>query len=449
MNKDEELKRQQICDFRYAIIAELSNPYLEHGEVARQIKEKAGREYQIPCSTKSTITSACIKHWLHLFRKYGKAGLLPKVRADAGVSRRLPHHEVSVLLDYLDSRPNLTATAAYKKLKEEGKLTTEVSSSTLSRLIVSSGMQREARLNKCHSEKNLKFDFYSPLECIQVDFMHAFPVADSKGQMRKALLIAFLDDATRRVVYANFSHKEHSLAFEEGIKHILKAHGKIVRLYTDNGSPFVSGQTQRICDILGILISHSRPGKPAGRGKVERYFRTLRDAFLRPLDKDTVKGLGDLNARFRSWLEGEYHRNPHKGLGGKTPLEAWLAKTKYILPLEPGIDLERVFLHEEQRKVYKDSTITLNGTLYEVPSLLIGKTVKLAYNPQQQVKRLLVSFEGQEYGEARVVATYANTRVKRNDSRRLEIQTFDKVSGTEVGATLAASKIELAAGGSL
>jgi putative transposase len=386
--KENELKRKEICEFRYSIIAELANPYLCRGELKTLIKEKALREYDIPYSGKTNITEATIRKWLCLYRKYGKEGLLPKVRCDYGVSRRLSSDETSVLLDYLDTHPKVTATAAYKLLKNEGKIKTDISSSTLSRIIVTSGLQMKKRINRYWGEKNLKFNFFSPLECIQADCMHGFPVPDDKGKMKKAILMAFIDDATRRIVYAYFSHKEHSLAFEAGIFHILKAHGKIIRLYADNGSPFVSRQTKRILDILGILLSHSRPGKPKGRGKIERFFRTVRDSFLRILDKESVKSLGDLNARFRTWLESEYHRNPHRGLSGKTPLEAWLSKSKYIIPIDPGINLERIMLHEDRRKVYKDSTITLYGTLYEVPSILIGKTIKVHFNPHREVKQI-------------------------------------------------------------
>jgi hypothetical protein len=101
-------------------------------------------------------------------------------------------------------------------------------------------------------------------------------------------------------------------------------------------------------------------------------------------------------------------------LGGKTPLDAWLEKSRYIVHMDPSIDLQQAFLHEESRKVYKDSTLTLAGTLYEVCPSLIGKRVKLFYDPTMPVKRLQVMYEGKSYGEARIVDAYANTRVRRN-----------------------------------
>ncbi|MEE9307242.1 MAG: helix-turn-helix domain-containing protein [Spirochaetia bacterium] len=413
-NEDQDQRRREIQEFRYALIAELSNPYLEHGELKRLIREKADREYDIPYSQRKHISEECIRNWLKKFRKYGKEGLLPKKRSDWRDCRSMSPQEASQLIQYLEEHPELTATRCLIELQRQGKIISSVSSSSLSRLVRASGMDRETRMQKKREEKSLKFDFFYPLECVQADDLFAFPVLDAKGGRRKAILMSFLDDATRRVLYANFSFTERSVQFETGIKHILKAHGRIGMVYVDHGAPFVSRQTKRILDILGIVIAHSTVRRPQGRGKKERFFRTLREQFLRPLDKESIRGLGDLNMRFRTWLESEYHRTPHRGLKGKTPLDAWLEKSRYIVHMEPSIDLEQAFLHEESRKVYKDSTLTLDGTLYEVSSCLIGKRVKIFYDPTMPVKRLQVLYEGKSHGEARIVDSYANTKVKRN-----------------------------------
>lgn len=135
------------------------------------------------------------------------------------------------------------------------------------------------------------------------------PDSRRQGGKCKAILIAFINDATRRIVYAEFTQSEHSLAFEKGIQHILSSQGRIIKMYIDNGSTFVSNQTMRILDILQINLIHSTPHRPQGRGKIERFNRTFRDELLHPLDVQTSTGLDDLNLRFRICLEAEYH--PH------------------------------------------------------------------------------------------------------------------------------------------
>lgn len=297
--------------------------------------------------------------------------------------------------------------------------------------------------------KQLKFSFKYPLECVQADMMHAFPVPDESGKLRKAILFAILDDATRRIVYASFSFRESSLEFEYGIRHVLLSHGRIGRIYVDNGSAFVSSETRRIMSILGIPLVHSGVGRASARGKIERYFRTTRDQFLRPLDKESIKSLADLNARYHTWLESEYHRSPHRGLGGKTPLDVWLENAHHIIHLDPTVNLDDVFMHEVKRLVYKDSTFTLDGILYEVPSFLRNKKIKLRFNPFLPVRRLEIIYDKKSYGEARIVDTYANTRVKRNTSNKnaviaeIKEAAQERTSLSPTRAAFSASQLDL------
>jgi putative transposase len=145
----------------------------------------------------------------------------------------------------------------------------------------------------------------------------------------------------------------------------------------------------------------------------------VRDQFLRPLDEAIIKSIEDLNIRFRTWLESEYHRNPHRGIGGRTPLDAWLDGTKYITAIDTSVDIDRAFHHVQYRKVYRDSTFTPDGVLYEAPSILAGEKIKLSYDPLPQRRRVCIECGGKEYGEARPVDSFANAHVIRNKNTRL------------------------------
>lgn len=269
MNKNLlEEKGLIISEFRYGIIADLTNPFIDPAEVRRIIYEKSLREYNIPFSAKTTITQKTISNWLKIYLKCGKSGLFPKKRDDSGKSKALKEEEQEALIKQLEEYPELTAKTALKVLQNKGIIKSNISGSSLSRFVIANGLTREKRREAKIRERNLKFEFFAPLECVQSDSMHAFPVPTENGKKKKAILLAFLDDATRRVIYSKFIDSEASIEFEAGIKHILKAHGKIITIYTDNGPQFVSNQTKRILDILGIRLIHSRPRKPVGRGKV-------------------------------------------------------------------------------------------------------------------------------------------------------------------------------------
>ncbi len=162
---------------------------------------------------------------------------------------------------------------------------------------------------------------------------------------------------------------------------------------------------------------------------MERYFRTVRDQFVRPLDIEEVKNLDDLNARFNTWLECEYHRSPHRGLQQHiTPLAAWIAKAHHIKPVKQGIDIDRIFLHMLGRKVYKDSTFTLSGVLFEAPPILAGKKINIYFDPHPPVTRVLVSHGGKEYGYAKIVDTYVNSKVKRNYTNTRDVEIDNETS---------------------
>jgi hypothetical protein len=283
----------------------------------------------------------------------------------------------------------------------------------LSRFIEANNLKRKERVKKKDDRDQRRFGFEYPLECVQADAMHGFPVPDGKGRKRKAILLAFIDDATRRIVFGEFAFSEKSVLFETGIKHILKSHGKIGMLYADNGSTFVSHQTKAIVESLGIYLCHSKPYRPQGRGKIERFFRTVRQSFLRLLEEDSIQSLEQLNHLFRTWLETEYHRKVHSSLG-ITPLDAWLAKSERIRRVDPFIDLDKAFYHRTTRKVYGDSVVTINGKAFEVPPILIGKKIQISFDPTGDLTRIFVSHDKKDYGQARPVDVYANARVKRN-----------------------------------
>jgi len=201
--------------------------------------------------------------------------------------------------------------------------------------------------------------------------------------------------------------------FEQGIKHILMTYGKIGILNTDNGATFVSKQTKRIAEDLGIHMVHTKPYTPQGRGKQERFYRTVREGFERPLNPDNFHSLDQLNYLFSQWLNLEYHRNVHSALG-ITPLESWLSKSQYIKKMDPFINLDEAFSHKIKRKVYSDSIVSVNGTAFQVPSILIGKKVTISYNPEPPLHTIQVSLNGTDYGAAKPVDIYGNRKVERN-----------------------------------
>jgi hypothetical protein len=148
----------------------------------------------------------------------------------------------------------------------------------------------------------------------------------------------------------------------------------------DNAKVFRSSQLARIAASIGILITHTPPYQPQGRGKIERFFRSLREQFLANLDPQRTLTLEELNQRLWVWIEQVYHRSEHSGLG-TTPLLRWQRDIESIRQLPPATDLRRLFFYRLNRLVRRDSTFLLRGVFYEAPPQFAGETIEVRFDP--------------------------------------------------------------------
>jgi len=149
----------------------------------------------------------------------------------------------------------------------------------------------------------------------------------------------------------------------------------------DNGSAFVDAWLLRACARLGIKLVHSRPGKPEGRGKIERFFRTVRGQFLTELTEQRaaqLSGLAELNRLFTAWTETVYHVREHSETGCP-PLARWEAGGPFPVPPPPA--LAEAFRWSERRKVTKTALVSLHGNSYQVDPALAGRSVELIFDP--------------------------------------------------------------------
>jgi hypothetical protein len=220
------------------------------------------------------------------------------------------------------------------------------------------------------------------------------------------------------VTYAQFAFAENTAAFLPVLEQAIRRRGLPMRLYVDNGSVYRSNYLALVCAKLGITLIHSRPYVPQGRGKIERFFRTVRLQLMPRLTTDDTRNLEALNRRLWAWVEGEYHQAPHKGLDGETPLDRWAQCSQDVRLPDGRVDFASLFLFEEKRKVQKDRTVSLHGVLYEVDAVLVGEAVTLRYDPHKLGRPIEVWHQGKKVSVARRVDAYANCFVKRDHTTK-------------------------------
>ena len=412
MKKDYVDLDQEVALFRFGMIADLVHLPPGTKGLYSKLMEKAGKEYVIPGSHRTTVAQETIRDWLKKYRQGGFDALLPKSRTDRGKSRKLPREVSDLLLAAKEEDPDLTVPLVIKKVRESGRVPDDIRmpQSTVYKLLARNGLM--CKKNE-PAKDHRRFSYQYAGDLFMSDVMHGPAVKTDGSRKRKTYLIAFIDDATRVIPYAAFAHSESTAAFMPVFKQAVMRRGIPQRLFVDNGSAFRSRHLTLVCAKLGITLIHSRPYFPQGKGKIERWFRTVRLQFLPALTDKDKSSLEAINSALWAYVEMEYHRAPHRILG-ESPLERWARTGERVRYPEPGVDLDDLFLFETKRKVIKDRTVSLNGMVYEVDAALVGETVTLRYDPGNQGKTVEVCHKGRHVQHAQILDTCANCFVKRH-----------------------------------
>ncbi len=134
--------------------------------------------------------------------------------------------------------------------------------------------------------------------------------------------------------------------------------------------------------MLGIKLVHSQPGKPAGRGKIEKVFQTIQQQFLVEITGDKadparhpVASLEELNDLLDHWIREVYHQRVHSETGA-SPQARYQAAEPAASP-GPAL-LREAFCWSAVRLVRKTATVALEGNEYSVDLFLVGRKVELA-----------------------------------------------------------------------
>jgi putative transposase len=399
-----DAKAEKLALFRYGLIAPLVLEALPRGELTRRAEEIASRLYDIPDSKRRAVSVDTLLDWALRYRNGGFEALAPKARQDRGQSRSVTPQLASLIERLKRENPHRTGTTLLRELAlSAGKDEPPVSASTLYRFLKQRGLSEKQLLAP---QAHKKFEAELSNQIWQADMLFGPWVQRSGGGRMQVFLHATLDDASRLIPHAQFYSSQGLDAALDCLRQAVRARGIPVRLYIDNAKMYRSSQLARIAASLGILIIHSRPYQPEGRGKIERCFRTVREQFIANLDPRRLLSLDELNERLWSWVENAYHCSEHSALG-VTPLLRWQRDIHQVRQLPPATDLRRLFFHRLDRLVRRDSTFLLRNHLYEAPPHLAGHTVEVRFDPLDTFEAE-IWFQGQLEASARLVDPVIN-----------------------------------------
>jgi transposase InsO family protein len=363
---------EQVALFRAQIIGPLVRSQLDHGELAAEIRKLAERKYRPPGgrATKRYGVST-FERWYYAYRRGGVDALRPDARSDRGHARELTPKQRELLLDVRREHPGASAKLILRTLVLDGRLPKDaVSVSTVTRLYREAKLPRGVRPS---GHTRLRWQAEHPGALWHGDVCHG--PALRVGQTTKPLRIhALLDDASRYVVALEAHHTEREDDMLDLMLRTLRRHGAPDALYLDNGATYRGDVLSLACERLRVTLIHAKPYDAPARGKMERFWRTLRAGCLDHLG--TMTSLHDVQARLLAFLDEHYHRSPHGGLFGRTPAEEWAkAATR---PVDEH-ELATALTTRTRRRVRKDGTLDVDGTAWQLDeSFLAGALVTVA-----------------------------------------------------------------------
>jgi putative transposase len=400
-------RAEKIALFRYALIAPLVLETLPRGELTRRAEEIAARNYEIPYSERTSLSVDTLLDWALRYRRGGFPALAPKPRCDRGQLRVVPPQLAELIERLKRENPHRTGMTLLRELAlVSGTDAPAISAATLYRFLKQRGLTARQLLA---APAHKKFEAERSNQIWQSDMLFGPYVQRSGGGRMQAFLYAVLDDASRLIPHAQFYPHQGLDAFLDCLRQAVAARGVPIRLYVDNGKVFRSGQLARIAASMGMVIVHTPPYQPQGRGKIERFFRSLREQLLANLDPRRTLSLEDLNQRLWVWIEQVYHRSEHGGLG-TTPLLRWQRDMEHIRQLPPATDLRRLFFYRLQRLVRRDSTFMLRGQFYEAPPQFAGQTIEVRFD-SLDLSQVEIYGQGEAQAVARPVDAVVNAQL--------------------------------------
>lgn len=377
----DEKKREEIALFRYGLIVPFLAPEeLEWGVKGELLKRLVKQTLSMPFSEKTSLAESTIRRYLKDYRDKGFDGLKPKSRSDIGKSNKISTDILEKAFILKREEPRRSATKIIQLMEAHQMVTPgTIKSSTLYRIFKQNDLTTKQLKRTQKSFRS--FQAEHPNQIWQSDVMYGpyLPDPNRPSAKKQTYLVAVLDDFSRLIPHAEFYWHERLPHLENTLQKAILKRGIPEVLYVDNGQIYSARQINTICAELGIRKITCQPYSPEGKGKIERFFRTVREHFLVELQHEKVEFLHQLNSKFWAWLEQEYHQKIHSTTN-EIPNIRWRHNVTHFMRNIDEKQLQAIFLWRENRTVNKLGQVSLEGLKFEVASFLNGKRVEIRYN---------------------------------------------------------------------
>jgi len=321
-----------------------------------------GKRTQAEAARLLKLTERQVRRIQQRLESEGDAAVVHRLRGRASNRRLAEDLRETVLTKYREHFGDFGPTLASEKLAELGL---DVSDETLRRWLLVEGLWQPRRQREQHRQRRQRRSCFG--ELVQMDAsLHDW----IEGRGETMLLMTMIDDATSRIE-AGFYFGETVANYMDLTERWLRKHGRPLALYTDRDSVFqwqskgraVEGITQfgRALETMGIelILAYS----PQAKGRVERFFGTAQDRWVKELRLEGVKTRDEANDLLRRRLVPEFNRR-----FTKKPV----SMTDAHRPLGGAYDLSAILCSHHERTVTNDYTVRWMNRLFQIAPRVSG-----------------------------------------------------------------------------
>ena len=391
-------RAEAIALFRSQVIGPLTVRELSHGELTVELEALSRQKFRTPRGHSAcTYSVPTLQRWYYKHKQEGIEGLKPKPRSDRGRGRSLTDQQKELLVDIRQEHPDTSVPVILNTLEDDGRFEADaVSATTVRRMFRERGLDRVAASTaKGRKKMRLRWQADRPGALWHADVCHANALQVEENKFLTVRIHAILDDASRYVVAIEAMHQEREIDMLALLVRAVRRHGPPDAFYLDNGATYRGQALGLAAARMGSVLIHARPYDAQARGKMERFWRTLRGQCLQFTGALTT--LHGLNVRLWAWLDERYHKAPHGGLMGKTPESVYNAAPRSPDDFDESKLRAALTIHA-RRRVRRDNTVAMDGQDWETDlGFLAGRLVTVGRCLVEPDEPPWIEHEGRRY----------------------------------------------------
>ena len=386
------------------------NSYLKY-QIIQSAFEKG--ESLIEISKQKNIPLRTLQRWLKNYKESDLKGLERRKRKDKGKPRCISQKLLELTQGLAFQKPKKPIAVIHHLINQAAERFGESTPSyhSIYKIVKSLPI---SMMTLAHEGDKIYEDIFdllyrreatNPNDIWQAD--HALldiNLLNDQNKPQKPWLTIIMDDYSRGVAgyYLSFeapSALQTSLALRQAIWCKQDPEWQICgipsQLYTDHGSDFTSEHIEIVCADLKVQLIFSTVGKPRGRGKIERFFRTVNQKLLCRLpgytlnksSSGTLLSLKEFEKILSDFLINNYNKMPHSQTK-ETPIVRW-SKNGFLPHLPESLEKLDLLLMNmaKPRKIHQDG-IRFQGLRYLDPILAayVGEEITVRYDPRDMAE---------------------------------------------------------------